>query len=266
MNISENLTGRLVLYVEDDLTKQYLETLFQLESGWLNIVDVGGNRAVRAMVVADREQGNKQSFGWQDKDFGEDNTAKWGQADTYVFRGTYHEIENYMLDWEAMKGGEKSSDYFPFQQVAHDFAEDMVFVVACWSELRALQRFIGEGFPKQAEIPELKSLDDIVCFIREQHPWIPRLNREFAVRTSEESIRRNVEEKVAQFRDAVAGDSWRTVMPGKEIFRHLLHKAFHGEVDKPSFAKSIADWQRGHQKIPAELQRLIEILKDQRIP
>lgn len=266
MSSTGNLTGRLDLYVEDALTEQYLGTLFQLESGWLNITQVGGREAVRAMVAAERGRGNQQAFGWQDRDFGGDNTAKWDEAGTYVFRGTYHEIENYMLDWEAMKEGEKSSGIFQFQQVAHDFAESMVFVVACWRELRVLQRFIGEGFPKQADIPELESLDDIVRFIREQHPWIPRLNGDFAARTSEESIRRDAKEAVAQLRSALAGDSWRTVMPGKEIFRYVLHQAFLGEVDQLSFAKSIADWQRDNQKVPDELQRLIGVLNARRFP
>jgi hypothetical protein len=269
MSSSENLSGRLDLYVEDALTKQYLEALFQYESGWLNITPVWGREAVRAMVMAERDRG-KQAFGWQDRDFGEDNIAKWGQADTYVFRGEYHEIENYMLDWEAMKEGEKSSGDFLVEQVARGFAKKMVFAVACCSELRALQRFIGEDFPsfplKQSEIDALESLDDAVRFIRNQpknNPWIPRITSNCANRTSEGFIRRNVGEKAARLNTALDDGSWRIVMPGKEIFRHVLHQVFQGNIDEQSFAKSIADWQRENQKIPAELQKLIGVLKKQ---
>lgn len=269
MSSTGNLTGRLVLYVEDVLTERYLGTLFQLESGWLNIKPVGGREAVCAMVAAERGRGNQQAFGWQDKDFGRDNTVKWNEAGTHVFRGRYHEIENYMLDWEAMKEGEKSSKAFPVEQVARVFAKKMVFAVACWNELYALKNFIDNKFPKypksQSKIDKLKSEDAVVRFIREQNPWFPRISRDFTTRTSEESIRGNVAKQVAQLRNALASDSWRIVMPGKEIFRYLLDKVFHGKVDDLSFAKSIADWQRSHQKIPTELQRLIGVLKGRHV-
>lgn len=273
MSSSGNLTGRLDLYVEDGLTEQYLGDLFRLDSGWLSIKQVGGNQAVKAMVVAERARGNEQAFGWQDSDFGGDNTKKWNEAGTHVFRGTYHEIENYMLDWEAMEKGEKSSKGFSVQQIAHDFAKTMVFAVACCSELHALQRFIGQDFPcfpvKQSEMDELQSVEDAVRFIREQpenNPWIPRITSDFAVLTSAESIRENVAKQVAYLHNALAGDSWRVVMPGKEIFRHVLHKVFHGDVDDLSFAKSIADWQRNNKTVPDELQQLIATLKARRMP
>lgn len=266
---SDNLTGRLDLYVEDELTWQYLGALFQFESGWLNITHVGGREAVCAMVATERGRGNQQAFGWQDRDFGGDNTAKWNEAGTHVFRGTYHEIENYMLDWRAMKEGEKPSGVFPAEQTARDFAKNMVFAVACWNELYALKHFVDNRFPKypksQSKIATLKSEDAVVRFIQEQNPWFPRITRDFKTRTSEESIRGNVAKQVAFLRNALADGSWRSVMPGKEIFRHVLDQAFHGKVDELSFAKSIADWQRVNQKIPDELQRLIEVLNTRRI-
>jgi hypothetical protein len=270
MSTSENLTGRLVLYVEDDLTAQYLGTLFQLESGWLTIIQVGGKDAVCAMVATARGRGNQQAFGWQDTDFGRDNTAKWNEAGTHVFRGKYHEIENYMLDWTAMKEGEKSSGAFPTEQTALNFAENLVFAVACWNELYALKNFVDNKFPKypknQSKIDKLKSEDAVVRFIREQNPWFSRITRDFTTRTSEESIRGDVAKQVAYLRNALVDDSWRSVMPGKEIFRHLLDKVFHGKVNDLSFAKSIADWQRDNQKIPDELQRLRKVLAARYIP
>lgn len=95
----------IVLIVEDRMTKQYLIHAWGADELFFNILAAGGNRTVRGVVEDLRKHGHENVFGLVDRDFGEDNVAKWpNPGGPPVFRPSFHELENFLLNWPALAG------------------------------------------------------------------------------------------------------------------------------------------------------------------
>ena len=74
------LTERpLVLWVEDTITKAYLERIWQPDDSLFQILVAGGNDSVGAVVHDLRDQGYDHVFGLADRDFGEGNMDSWNE-------------------------------------------------------------------------------------------------------------------------------------------------------------------------------------------
>jgi len=96
-HLSTALASRkVVLWVEDTLTREYLLRLWQPEDINFNILVGGGNNIIKAVVHDLRLEGHDNVFGLSDRDFGKDNKASWNNINLpiEVFRLPALEIEN----------------------------------------------------------------------------------------------------------------------------------------------------------------------------
>ena len=64
------------LYVEDELTAEYLKELFVFDSGSVEVKVAGCVHAVKGIVAFERKHGCVSAYGLIDKDFGRDNHDK----------------------------------------------------------------------------------------------------------------------------------------------------------------------------------------------
>ena len=82
----------LVLWVEDETTKIYLDTLWQ--DPQIGFLVAGGWENLTAVL----HPSPPHVFGSRDRDFGHSNRARWANAGVRVLRGDTFEIENFLLE------------------------------------------------------------------------------------------------------------------------------------------------------------------------
>jgi hypothetical protein len=101
----------IVLIVEDRLTKFYLLDAWGPDEQYFNILVAGGKATVQGMVEELRRHGHSNVFGLVDRDFGTSNAARWsGQnGPPEILRPDFHEIENVLLDSQALEGCDLNS-------------------------------------------------------------------------------------------------------------------------------------------------------------
>ncbi len=96
----------IVLIVEDRITKEYLYSVWGADQQYFNILTSGGHEVVKGVVADFRKHGHDTVFGLVDRDFGKDNVARWSATDSppHVFQPRFHELENILLDCDALAG------------------------------------------------------------------------------------------------------------------------------------------------------------------
>lgn len=92
------------VWVEDAITRQYLQELWQ-DAGIVFHVG-GGGPVIRAVAHDATSQGVGTVVGVMDRDFGDTNFAQWTNpaSTARVMVLPVHEIENYLLDADALSG------------------------------------------------------------------------------------------------------------------------------------------------------------------
>ena len=110
-------SGQINLWVEDNLTRDYLSTLW-------NGTDVkfligGGRDGVSAMAKVADDAGYVNVFGLVDRDHGRSNHAKWAVPGCTFRRFILpsHEIENYLLDTPALEGSRFNTNKLTCDQI-----------------------------------------------------------------------------------------------------------------------------------------------------
>jgi hypothetical protein len=108
MNVASHLaaiyTAPLVLWVEDPLTRDYLDAIWTDPD--IRFLIAGGNESIPTVVEGARSDGHAHVFGFIDRDFRTSNRARWANpaSRVSVFIPEAHEVENYLLDVDALAG------------------------------------------------------------------------------------------------------------------------------------------------------------------
>src|SRR5512138_1078603 len=89
------------LWVEDEETRTYLEAVWPGES-LIKLYVAGGHEHIGAVVEAAHQDYATHVFGLRDRDFTLPNRSSWHNTNVAVFAGDYLEVENLMLDPEAI--------------------------------------------------------------------------------------------------------------------------------------------------------------------
>src|SRR5258708_2603695 len=95
----------LVIWVEDEVTRSYLYAVWEDDAS-IAIRIAGSKNAVLGIVRDARTQEHRHVFGLVDRDFQRSNKADWFDLakDISVFVPAATEIENYLIDPEALAG------------------------------------------------------------------------------------------------------------------------------------------------------------------
>lgn len=272
LEISIPATATMALVVEDPLTRGYLKAL------WRDPIDVafvlgGGNEGVEAIVRSFREEGFPNVFGVTDRDFGSSNHADW-TASTKTFRTfilPVHEIENYLLDAEALEAGVYHNRNLSVDRIEEQMVEkarSLCWWSACRETIAELKRRFRRDFiadPKQTIVDEAGAWNHI-CGSR----WFKKLPDE-AARSTGPAVRRILADERQKAERRLESGDWRRDFSGKEIFKDVAGWICD-ETKLPSrkprmeffndVAEEIADWQVANGKTPQDLADLLRALRN----
>jgi hypothetical protein len=259
--------ARIVLWVEDTLTRDYLR------AAWGNTPDVafyvaGGNEHIPRLVTAARQLPTPigHVFGVLDRDFGRTNRPSWATADN--FKLPRHEMENYLLDKDALSG------IVPFNNRGRSIADidtEMQRLAArqpAWLACRhAIQHLRGQALQDFPSSPGVVHVPDVPAAINRivSSTWytqvIGRLNA--AVTTAE--VTNQINGAFGQYQADLTSGVWVESFSGKEIFRELRSYVYQpqhnpGEPDN-DVAKAIGAWQLANNRVPQDITDLLSALR-----
>lgn len=258
------------LWVEDPLTYYVLTDLFSDRD--INVIITQGKPAVRYMVRSNPDP-DRHVFGLVDRDFDEDNEARWLHPDCRVFHVPAHEFENLLLDFEVLATLAKGVSAAEIEALACKRAIELKWWMAHKAVVRTMQRELGAGFPVDAPADgALGSADDVERLLRESEYWT---EHEAALRRWAQGTMLH-DEVLAWGRRLQAdldADQWRFSFSGKEIFRYL--RSYVRGLDeaparppKPSAAerdinlgKRIARRMNEMGRVPAKLRDLHDVVR-----
>jgi hypothetical protein len=279
-HVDPSLTqGNIILWVEDNLTKAYLNILWKLDKSLFNIRVGGGKDVVRAVVHDLRNQYPKVDdkieipvFGFIDIDFTKTNYDKWQDRDPefFVYIPDTHEIENYLLDWNAIascNANYKTRSINEIKDHASNYAKDLCWWIACKKVLANYHLRLVDKFPWDPSIPQIKSLSDAKSFILEEKNWYNSLPENTNHILNNSFIDKDLSDSHDYFQNLIENDTkWFKEFSGKELFRDLRGYVFRRKYDSPAnmdidLAKSIGEWQCTNKKEPKELLDLKDALK-----
>jgi len=260
------------LLVEDWRTYYYLDRLFPTLPMKLQLIPVGGCGGVASLAATSWQksaQSPVHAFGLRDRDFGHDNLALWTDRNTHVFCLDVHEIENFLLVWDALAQcqqafgcGKTSAE---FRGICLAKAWDMLYDVACSDVIYQLQSQYGDRFPKQPQNRKpkvhLSSIEDARIFLTGD-AWFKGRESFCAELFKGERMVERLEDSVRRFQASLtsASDDWKRIFPGKEVFESAMQTVFHGDVNNEDMVKSIGEYQYANHRLPQALTRLMNEL------
>jgi len=178
-NRDSSLTqGKVILWVEDKLTREYLRTIWKSDNTIFDIRFAGGKSVVKATVhdLRNQDESPKNVFGFIDKDFAESNYDKW-QNDgppSGIYIPKFHEIENYLLDWDALTNCDSNYCLRKFNEIkdrASDKANSMCWWMSCTQVLSHYHyQLVGE-FPSNPKIPIVNCMSEAKNYIINEKNW-----------------------------------------------------------------------------------------------
>ncbi len=263
---------RIHLWVEDSVTREYLGACWNDSDIVFHIA--GGNQGVDAILKDAQDQGFVTVFGFVDQDFGPTNRGDWrNPAKTFRrFVSGAHEVENYLLDTEALAGCNLNTDRRTPAQITQRFeqrAAELVWWTACRRVIKQLRAEFCQGFVTHPKCPDVTDLQTAQGWIVTQD-WFKQIKaRANLVSTPGEIAQRlNV-----AYRDAdteLKDGRWRTSFSGKELFRHARDYVYTKHPAPTAsatdldadVARSVAQWQVASNRVPAEVTELRMALRD----
>ncbi len=261
----------IVLVVEDRLTKEYLYSVWKPEQKPFTIIAAGGHQVVKGLVTDLRKHdpGNDRVFGLIDTDFGQPNIATWNNPETCIFRTSYHEVENCLLDWSALAGCElnkrHSHNVAAIEGWAVEQAQKQPWWLACRKRLRTMQELHGKNFPTAPGVDAIASYQQAFDHVA-QSAWCQDLQNRTTQILDQNTLQQELNQAHTEYNQDLQSDQWRRTFSGKEIFRHLLSRIYDVTHSKSreadvDLAISVGDWQRENGKIPQELIDLKQVMK-----
>lgn len=261
----------IVLVVEDRLTKEYLYSLWKPEQQPFTIVTAGGHQVVKGMVTDLRKHdpGNDRVFGLVDTDFDQPNMASWNNPGTCVLRTSHHEMENFMLDWDALAGCELNKRHnhtaAAIEGWAVEQAQKQPWWLACRKRLRTMQKLHGDDYPTAPSVDGITSFQHAFDYVA-QSDWCQDLQNRTTQILDQNILQQELNQAHTEYDQHLQADQWRRTYSGKEVFRHLLSRIYdvprsesrEADVD---LAISVGDWQRKNGQIPQDLIDLKQVMK-----
>lgn len=264
----------IVLIVEDRITKEYLYAIWGADQQHFNILTSGGHQVVTGTVQDLRKHGSKTVFGLIDKDFAQNNVARWSDPNSPpdIFRPSFHELENFLLDWEALAGCDlnqrrsRPSSAAEIENWAKSEAEKQPWWLACRKCLSALQQRHGHGFPSAPTVATMTNLQSAHDYIANSL-WFSSLQATTNEILNNKHIEKQLNDAEGEYRLDLTSGKWIQTFSGKEIFNHILSR-IHSIRPTPTaepnvdLAKSVGKWQLAKQAIPPELDKLRHVMKN----
>jgi hypothetical protein len=253
------------LWVEDEETRTYLETVWQ--DGVIGILVAGGLNNVDAAVKSARGDGLDHVFGLRDRDFGASNRPRWNEPAVHVFAADAFEVESYFLDANAMAGCVVNSSGKTSVEIEAEIlrvAGTLGWWMSCRRTIAGIRDRVAAGFIEHPPRANIQSLNDGVQSIVTSAWWtgvlpgIPSL--------TPANVDSEMRAHHGAYQASLAAGTWRDGVSAKEVFVELLPYVYtrrrpanpEGRLD---FVKAIGERQRDYHTVPADIADLRSVLR-----
>lgn len=273
-NLHALLSARPVaLWVEDMLTKEYLQRIWQPDDIFFQILVAGTNDSVTAVVRDLQENGYGNVFGLTDRDFHNSNRPKWNNPspNMLIYRPDRLEIENYLLDWPALAGcdeniSRRNRTQADIQQRAEGYAGRMLWWMACRKIISDYHERVVGQFPQHPKLTDISSVSEAENYIRTARNWRDQLPVHAVYINNSNNLTISLQSAHDVYQDTLNYGTWTDDFSGKEIFRAIRGFLFNdsyasADVMDTDLAKSVADWQINNNSVPNELIVLKDSIK-----
>jgi len=263
------LTAPVVFLVEDVLTKEYLIRIWQPDDKYFYILVAYGRESVRAVTHVLRTAGFRNVFGLIDRDFGTSNYDSWIQvlSNEAVFILPVFEIENYLLDWNALS--HSSTDFFQERNVdevaerAFRFAEELLWWLSCCRTISTIRGHLVADFPSFPGL-NIGSRRAVLEYIVNQK-WFTEIESRVHSFIDKEKIRELIDNSIELTKGYLESGTWKAEFSGKEIFRmlrgYLVNKKYASSEEMDlDLAKKIGNYQHEQSTAPKELLALKHLI------
>ncbi len=259
--------GKINLWVEDATSAAYFNAVWSDSD--IRILTAGGQNAVEALAKHAMENRLGNVFGVVDADFLPTNEADWFVPGKTFRRFVLpvHEVENLMLDADAMAGcslnnsGRSAAD---IEARMRGLAARLVSWMACRAVLAELRHLVLDEFPphpKRDSVPDLAAAQTLI----ETCPWFTTIVGKVSQMSQAGHVQSRLQYYEQTFRTDLQGNHWKQSYSGKELFRDAIsyfwHQAPGGQSQDEDAAKAIAAWQVRNRRIPGSVVDLRKALR-----
>lgn len=254
-----------MLWVEDPLTRDYLDTLWQtIKIGYLV---GGGHGSVEAATEDAYRNDIRHVFGLRDRDFGRSNQARWATLSDQerVYTLPRVEVENYLLDPIALA----ACRWNTAQRSADEIEREMQRAVvssAWWLATRrvlyGLNREKDRGFPRDPKATHITGLTAARDCILES-TWAKSTVIGMGSAIDAATIEARLTAAHADVVDALATGRWRTECSGKEVFTRVDSFVWtRGRLSnsRAELARAVGEQQSALGQVPDDLAELRQAL------
>lgn len=264
---------RIHLWVEDPFTREYLKECWNDADAEFMFHIAGGNQGVGSIIKDAEDQDLSSVFGFVDQDFGPTNRADWlGENNTFRrFVSGVHEVENYLLDADAMAGCSLNTAGRTHAEILQRIsrrADELKWWMACRRVIKQLYAEFCQGFLEHPKCPHVTDHATAEKCIVEQ-TWYKQIKSKVDAISTLNEIGRRLQDAYDEAVVQLKNDLWKTTFSGKELFHHVRDyvyvnhpnpNASSAELDA-DLARSIARWQFAEKRVPEEVTELREALR-----
>ncbi|WP_437893542.1 hypothetical protein [Sorangium sp. So ce124] len=251
------------LWVEDEETRTYLQTAWEGELH-IKVLVAGGHGHLHAVVNAARNDYNTHVFGFRDRDFGGSNRARWNEDAVVVLTADVVEIENLLLDPDAIAACQVNTSGLNAAQVEQELtmlATPLTWWMSCRRTITEIRDAVVDDFLEHPRRDRVKSQGDAEAAITGSLWWarvLPTLQPDWG---NVATIARKLTEHEASYRAMLSTGAWRQEFSGKEILRDLTTRIWTRKRPKDpecrlTFVQEIARAQLDLNRVPQEIREL----------
>jgi hypothetical protein len=250
------------IFVEDELTRQYLSELWRFQLSSLHFVTAGSILSVKSLAKSYKDRELK-CWGIVDRDY------RWTAEHirNNVITLQKHEIENYLLDPESIHHSDFNYNLKLSQDDIADRIKDFVnnskYWFTCCYILADLDLTLRKGFPPAPKNSEITDIDSIVCYITNSRFTEDLANKLHNIK--QDKLQNYVQDKLNRIEEIYQTERHIDLFPGKTVLnniRSVLHRNSYSnsQASNIDFAKEIAQKQLERKRIPEELLQIREAI------
>ncbi|MBN2498690.1 MAG: DUF4435 domain-containing protein [Deltaproteobacteria bacterium] len=266
-DVSSLYSAPIVLWVEDELSRDYLSQLWQ-DDPLIKFCIAGGKENIRGVVHDARSQGFRHVCGLLDRDFGVSNRDRWSRNEHGIFIPDVHEIENYLLDPDALAGCELNTEPRSAEEIGDRLrqrADELRAWMACRKTIIEMREVTLRDFLPHPTCEEIPDIEQAKSYI-EDSAWYSSLDER-----TQELVRPNyLSDRLKADHDSygscLEGDAWIKEFSGKELLHHIRDWIYtrgsgRGIQRDSDVAKAVGRWQVENGFIPQVLSELLAALR-----
>ena len=252
----------IILWVEDQLTERYLDTVWQHDRR-IQMYIGGGHETLEAVVEDAYRAGRTCVFSLRDRDFGPSNRLRWTAKDQHKFALESFEIECFLCDAISLSGialNTSARTQAEIEQWLTARAQAARWWMACRKVISDLREARQEHFwkhPKRSNVTNQTAAEQILL----DSDWLKQTVPALPGKVTETRLREQLALAHTFYDAQLKAGSWIPRFSCKELFEDMVSWIYTkgrppGDAGKEDLAKAVAQKQVQDRRIPQELTEL----------